>query len=88
MSKKAPPTIEEIETKCDSFFESADKDQDNQISLTEWKSYVSKNKEILSLLDAYGLMSKDDLRPDFGGADDDYPDCDSDLENEVILPFI
>ena len=30
----------------------------------------------------YGLISKEDLRPDFGGSDD-MPECDSDLENEI-----
>ena len=30
----------------------------------------------------YGLISKEDLRPDFGGSDD-MLECDSDLENEI-----
>lgn len=30
----------------------------------------------------YGLLSKDELRPDFGGSDD-IPDCDSDMEAEI-----
>ena len=34
------------------------------------------------MLHSYGLISKEDLRPDFGGSDD-MPDCDSDLENEL-----
>ena len=35
------------------------------------------------MLYTYGLISKEDLRPDFGLGGDDMPDCDSDLENEI-----
>ena len=30
----------------------------------------------------YGLLSRDELRPDFGGSGD-VPDCDSDMEAEI-----
>lgn len=35
------------------------------------------------MLYSYGLISKEDLRPDFGSGVDDMPECDSDLENEI-----
>lgn len=35
------------------------------------------------MLYSYGLISKEDLRPDFGNGNDDMPECDSDLENEI-----
>jgi hypothetical protein len=40
---------------------------------------VSKDGDILKTLFNYGLISKEDLRPDFGGSEE-MPDCDSDLE--------
>ena len=87
MSGKSPPTTEEVEKKTDEIFMYADKNKDKRINLEEWTSYVTKNKEILKLLDQYGMMDKDDLRPDFGGSEDpgEYPDCDSDIENEVNI---
>lgn len=84
MAKETPPTIEEIEKKVDEVMKSADVNNDKKISLPEFISYATKNKEVLSMLNCYGCISKDDLRQDFGGNDDkDLPDCDSDLENEV-----
>jgi len=85
MAKEAPPTIEEVEKKTDEVMKSADVNNDKKISLAEFKAYTSKNKEILSMLSYYGVITKDDLREDFGGAEDDkeMPDCDSDLEKEV-----
>lgn len=35
------------------------------------------------MLHNYGLISKEDLRPDFGGSED-MPEADSDLENEIF----
>ncbi len=63
---------------------SADVNNDKKISLSEFISYTSKNKEVLGMLNNYGVITKDDLREDFGGEDSkDMPDCDSDLENEI-----
>lgn len=36
----------------------------------------------MRILTSYGLISKEDLRSDFGGSDD-LPDADSDLEDEI-----
>ena len=82
MAKEKPPTIEEIEKKVDEVMKSADINNDKKISLPEFISYATKSKDVLKTLDYYGVLSKDDLRTDFGGSAD-LPDCDSDLENEV-----
>lgn len=64
---------------------SADVNNDKKISLAEFVSYTTKNKEILGMLNYYGVITKDDLREDFGGGEgeNELPDCDSDLENET-----
>ena len=45
---------------------------------------MSKDPDILKTLFNYGLVTSEDLRMDFGG-NEEYPECDSDLENEVFL---
>jgi len=37
----------------------------------------------LKLLLNYGLVNREEFRPDFGGGSNDTPDCDSDLEEEI-----
>ena len=44
MSKKPPPSIEEIEKKTDEFFQKADTNQDKKITLREFKRYITKDK--------------------------------------------
>ena len=85
MTKQPAPTIEELEKKTDEVMRSADVNNDKKISLQEFISYLTKDKDMLSVLNSYGVLSKDDLRPDFGGAEEgkELPDCDSDLENET-----
>ena len=51
--------------------------------MREFNSFISKDPEILKMLYNYGLISKEDLRPDFGTGED-MPDADSDLENEIM----
>jgi len=63
---------------------SSDVNNDRKISITEFLCFVTKDKNFLKFLSGYGLITKDDLRPNFGWATDDFPDCDSDLENEVL----
>lgn len=60
-----------------------DTNKDGTISLKEFQSFISKDADILKMLYSYGLLSKEDLRPDFGNGNDDMPECDSDLENEI-----
>ena len=56
---------------------------DKGISMGNFLCFTSKNKELLKLLTAYDMITKDDIRPSFGSSVEDLPDCDSDLENEV-----
>jgi len=53
-----------------------------RITLQEFISYITKNKECLAILNYYSILIKDDLRLNFGH-NEELPDCDSDLENEV-----
>jgi hypothetical protein len=50
MAKKPAPSMNEIEVKTDQFFKGADTDGDMQITLKEFKAYISKDKEILEVL--------------------------------------
>ncbi|EGR30612.1 hypothetical protein IMG5_127930 [Ichthyophthirius multifiliis] len=56
--------------------------QEQNISLSEFQSIVSKDEDIIKLLFNCGLISKEDLRLDFGGSKG-IPDADSDLEIEI-----
>mmetsp|Transcript_34586 Transcript_34586/g.25733 ORF Transcript_34586/g.25733 Transcript_34586/m.25733 type:complete len:183 (-) Transcript_34586:41-589(-) len=80
MSKKAAPTIEQLEAKTNEFFRLADVDQDKKITLEEFKAYIRKDKEILEVLLNHQVAKKEDLGMDFGGGD--VPALDPDLENE------
>jgi len=78
---KQPPTIAEIEQKTNEFFNEADTDKNNSISLREFKSYVKKDKQVLKVLINYGIAQKEDLGTDFGSGGS-VPDIDSDLDEE------
>lgn len=54
------------------------------ISLPDFISYATKCKELLEILSVYGMITKDDLSMAFGLESDGIPDCDSDLEREVV----
>jgi hypothetical protein len=84
MSKKKPPTIHEIESKTDYFFEKSDTDRDNKITLKEFKSYVKQDPEILSILFSHDIAKKEDLGTNQGSGD--IPEHDSDLEAELNPP--
>jgi microtubule-associated protein-like 6 len=82
MAGKPSPTLKEMEIKATEVLNRWDTNKDGQISLKEFKSFVTKDPDILKMLVNYGLATKDDFRPDFGGSGD-IPDCDSDLEDET-----
>lgn len=86
MAQKAPPTIKEVEAKAKAILSRWDTNKDGVISLDEFKSLVTKDPDILRLLMNYGLVSKEELREDYGGTGGDIPDCDSDIENELNHP--
>ena len=84
MAKKDPPKIKEIERETDDFFSAADLNNDNKITLKEFKSYLKKNPTILNILMNFNIAKKEDLGTDFGGGD--IPEVDSDLEAEINPP--
>lgn len=84
LAKKDPPKIKEIEKETDEFFTEADLNNDNKITLKEFKTYLKKNPTILNILMNFGIAKKEDLGTDFGGGD--IPEVDSDLENEINPP--
>ena len=83
MAQKPAPTIREVEARAADILKRWDTDKDNAISLDEFKSFISKDHDILRLLMSYGLVSKEEFRSDFGGTNADVPDADSDLEEEL-----
>ena len=82
MQKLPPPSIKDIEQKTDEFFSKADTDGDKKITLKEFKTYITQDKEILEILLQANVARKEDLGMDFGGGGSIAPDCDKDLENE------
>lgn len=84
LGKKEPPKIKEIEKETDDFFASADLNNDNKITLKEFKSYLKKNPTVLNILMNFNIAKKEDLGTDFGGGN--LPEVDSDLENEINPP--
>ena len=79
------PSIEEIETIAQYIIKSSDASNEKKISLYEFKSSITKCPETLRFLASYSLISRDDMRPNFGRAGEyDIPECDSDLECETV----
>ena len=50
MEGKPAPTLEQIEAKTKTLMAAMDRNNDKKISLAEFKAYVVKDKEILSIL--------------------------------------
>ena len=80
--RKDIPSIQTVEEKVEKLLSKYDKNKDRHISLEEFKSIVTKDREILVYLTSYGLVRSYDKRSSFGDAEGDLPECDSDLENE------
>ena len=83
MEKKPAPSIAEIEAKTNDFFNKADTDHHNSISLKEFKDYIRTDKQILSCLMSYGVATTDDIGTSFGTDEDGVPQLDPDLDHEV-----
>ena len=79
-SGSSAPSDDDIRTKVKSIIERWDTDKDNSISLKEFQSNITKDKDILRALLHIGFLAEEDIRADFGGTDGEVPDCDSDLE--------
>lgn len=81
--RKNTPNIQEVERIVEGVMAKHDNNKDKQISIDEFKSIITKDRNIVACLKNFGLIHQEDLRQDFGGGEDDIPECDSDLENEV-----
>eukprot|EP01022_Parablepharisma_sp_SALTPOND_P009431 TRINITY_DN1391_c0_g1_i1.p1 TRINITY_DN1391_c0_g1~~TRINITY_DN1391_c0_g1_i1.p1 ORF type:complete len:2151 (-),score=139.11 TRINITY_DN1391_c0_g1_i1:21-6473(-) len=80
------PLTEEVEKVVQDIIKLSDSNNDRKISLPEFRTCVTKCREILTFLASYSLISKDDLRPNFGKVSEfDVPECDSDLEMEAVF---
>ena len=84
MGNKSPPSLQEVEEKTLDIINKWDTNNDGCISINEFISFLSKDQDILRTLSQAGLITPEDLRIDFGG-EGEYPDCDSDLEEEIRL---
>ena len=78
-----PVTIDMIEKKTNEFFKAADTDGDKNISLREFKTYIKKDPQILSILTSFGVAKSEDLGTDFGNGEGGVPAIDEDLEGEI-----
>lgn len=77
MAKKDAPKIKDIEKETDNFFASSDLNNDNKITLKEFKSHLKKDPTILNILMNFNIAKKEDLG---------MCEYDSDLENEINPP--
>lgn len=81
--KKSYPGILEIEKKVDLILDKFDMQNPDQITLDEFQSLVSKDREILQLLKSFNLIVSDDLR-EVMETDTDEVECDSDIDAEIM----
>jgi WD40 repeat protein len=79
--RKDVPSITEVEEKVTVMYSRHDRDEDGCLTLDEFISMVTKDKEVLSTLKNYDLLKSYDIRENFG-FENQFPDCDSDLEKE------
>ncbi len=85
MTEAEPPSTEEVEAVAQKVMRLSDSNNDKRISLPEFTNCITKCKEILTFLRGYAVISKDDLRPNFGAVSElDVPEVDSDLELELM----
>lgn len=85
MLKKPEPICENEEQLALEIMKQSDVNSDKKITYYEFVSFITTNKDVLIFMYQFNMVSKDDLRPNFGLADNsELPDCDSDLEHEVL----
>jgi len=85
MTGGKPFPTEDVERIVHQVLKASDSNNDKKISLPEFRTCVTKCRDILTFLKCYNMISKDDLRPNFGKASDtEVPECDSDLEMETV----
>lgn len=82
MEGKPAPSMQEIQKKTNEFFVGADTNNDQQISLKEFKTYIKKDKQILECLCSFGLAKRDDMGKNYAASENDVPHLDDDLDAE------
>ncbi|CAG9325772.1 unnamed protein product [Blepharisma stoltei] len=81
MTGGSPMTMQELEDKTQRLFTKIDLNHDNQITIAEWLSFITRDVEVVKILEVLQLVTVEDIRPNFGSEED--PGMDSDLENET-----
>ena len=71
----------ELKEHAERVFYKVDTNMDNEVSLAEWVSFVTKDTEAVQMLQKFQLVSEEDLRQNWGTEEE--PEVDSDLENET-----
>jgi microtubule-associated protein-like 6 len=82
MTNSSPISTDDLVAHCQKLFEKIDTNKDKNISLSEWKSFVTRDVELVKTLERLQLITAEDKRPNFGPEDD--PGMDSDFENETF----
>ena len=81
MTDSQPIPMDELEVHTTRVFSKIDTNSDNSISLSEWISFITRDVEVVKILEAVKLITREDKRPNWGS--EDSPEMDSDLENET-----
>ena len=81
MTGTQPVSMEDLEAHTTRVFAKIDTNKDDSISLAEWISFITRDVEVVQILESAGLITREDKRPNFGS--EDSPEMDSDLENET-----
>ena len=81
MTDSNPWTLNELVKRTECLFSKIDTNKDNNISLAEWISFITRDVEVIKILERLELTTSEDKRPNWGTEDD--PGMDSDLENET-----
>ena len=82
MTGSNPWPIEKLIEHAETLFQKIDTNKDKNISIAEWKSFVTRDVEFVKILERLELITAEDKRPNFGAEDD--PGMDSDFENETF----
>jgi microtubule-associated protein-like 6 len=85
MTGGVPSNMQDLLSHTQTVFAKLDVNKDNQISIAEFLSFVTKDVEVMILLETLGLITSEDKRPNFGTEEE--PEVDSDLENETKREF-
>lgn len=81
MTSTNPWSIEKLVDHTQKLFAKIDTNNDKTISLAEWTSFITRDVEVVKILEKLELITSEDKRPNWGTEND--PEMDSDFENET-----